>query len=265
MATLSRRMMQKAASSVIALANRTTPHRDYTTANFTTPLKNSTIDTGSTNQLETLYGKTWYYYPTPANKRPNSDHILISVIESDIERAEEEFHDLKAAEAPGGFPFKIEDNAGDITITLTREYQGEEIKVTVRTPDPSGDSDHEYEEEEKDNPESDPPWVEPDSNVQLDVCVTKKSGSTLELDVTVSGDWMTMNSLAVRNSNAPAEDICYYFSKLDYDLHEAFRTYLKDRGIEPSITCKFLHDYMVNKEHRECAAWLKHLKNFIAN
>ncbi|RZC75981.1 hypothetical protein C5167_000701 [Papaver somniferum] len=73
----------------------------------------------------------------------NPDDTLLGVIKSRICCAEEEFDDLEVAaleivelgnmglEIPE-FPFEIEDNAKEGYITLTRKYQDEEIKVTVK-------------------------------------------------------------------------------------------------------------------------------------
>ncbi|RZC86606.1 hypothetical protein C5167_029959 [Papaver somniferum] len=138
-------------------------------------------------------------------------------------------------EAPSDFPFKIVNNDGAETITLTRNYQGEEIKVTVFKPDLSGDYE-EGDEEDQDDQEAN------------------------------QGDEITINNLAVKNPNVSDEDIAYEgpeFSSLDAELQEAFHTYLEVRGIKPNAN--FLHDYMVKKEHKEYTAWLKNLKNFIAN
>ncbi|MCL7050529.1 hypothetical protein MKW94_017418 [Papaver nudicaule] len=260
MATLSK-LMKKAASPVIALANRT-PHRNYTSAIFTIPLKISTTISTSTNLFREVSPiPTYHNFSALATQTPNSHDTLVSAIESEIDRAEEEFDHLEVVTIPGEFPFKIEDNAGEKLITLTREYQGEEIKVTVLKPDPEpyrdSDSDSDEWEDEKKKVEE---------SVHLNVCVTKKSGTTLKFNVTGEPDWVTINTLAVNNPNASDEDNAYApaFLNLDMLVRESFRVYLENRGVEPS-SAKFLLDYMANKERKEYTAWLKHLKNFIAN
>nr|GEY26597.1 mitochondrial glycoprotein [Tanacetum cinerariifolium] len=50
--------------------------------------------------------------------------------------------------------------------------------------------------------------------------------------------------------------------ELDENLQKAFHKYLEIRGIKPSAT-NFLHEYMVNKEHKEYTNWLKNLKKFV--
>ncbi|KAI3960542.1 hypothetical protein MKW92_053630 [Papaver armeniacum] len=261
-------MMKKAASSVIPLANRT-PCRNYTSAILTTPLKASTAIrtvTSSSNLFRTTTFPTNRHFSALAKKKPDSDDTLLRAIESEIEDAEEEAGDFKVGEAPSKFPFKIVDNDGAETITLTRNYQGEEIKITVFKPDLSG------EEEDQDDQEANQGGEEDEEEggshpVDMVVTVTKKTGPTLEFDVMVEADEITINNLAVKNPNILDEDIAYEgpeFSSLDADLQEAFHTYLEVRGIKPSIA-NFLHDYMVKKEHKEYTAWLKNVKNFIAN
>ncbi|XP_026415989.1 uncharacterized protein At2g39795, mitochondrial-like [Papaver somniferum] len=216
MATLSR-MMNKAASSVIPLATRT-PCRNYTSAIFTTPLKTSTAIktvTGNSNLFRTTSIPTHRQFSALAKKKPDFDDTL-----------------LRVGEAPSEFPFKIVDNDGAETITLTRNYQGEEIKVTLFKHDLSGDYE-EGDEEDQDDQEANQGGKEVEEEagsqpVDMVVTVTKKNRS------------------------------------LDAELQETFHTYLEVRGIKPSIA-NFLHDYMVKKEHKEYTAWLKNLKNFIAN
>ncbi|KAI3966379.1 hypothetical protein MKW92_046908, partial [Papaver armeniacum] len=68
------------------------------------------------------------------------------------------------AKTPTEFPFKIEDDAGDERrITLTREYQNEEIKVEVNQP---------YYESKS------------DMYVYLSGSVSNKSGLTLKFNIT---------------------------------------------------------------------------------
>ncbi|KAI3966382.1 hypothetical protein MKW92_046911 [Papaver armeniacum] len=249
MATLSR-MMKKAASSVIPLANRT-PCRNYTSAIFTTPLKASTAIrtvTSSSNLFRTTSFPTNRHFSALAKKKPDSDDTLLRAIESEINDAEEEAGDFKVGEAPSKFPFKIVDNDGAETITLTRNYQDQDDQEANQ----GGEED---EEEGGSHP------------VDMVVTVTKKTGPTLEFDVMVEADEITINNLAVKNPNFLDEDIAYEgpeFSSLDADLQEAFHTYLEVRGIKPSIA-NFLHDYMVKKEHKEYTAWLKNVKDFISN
>ncbi|XP_026416364.1 uncharacterized protein At2g39795, mitochondrial-like [Papaver somniferum] len=123
-------MMKAASSSVIALANRRTRHRNYNSANFTSPSKKSTTTSSRSTQVSraTLI-PTHHNISAQAMKKYNSDDPLRSIVESQIDWAEEKLN--KFAEAPTEFPFNIEDNPGQRTLTLTRNYQGEEIKVTV--------------------------------------------------------------------------------------------------------------------------------------
>ncbi|KAI3977758.1 hypothetical protein MKX01_039821 [Papaver californicum] len=272
MANLSR-MMKKAASSIIPLANRS-PHRNYTSTIFTTPLKTSTTIssvTSSSNLFRTISIPIHHHFSALAKKRYDSDDNLLRVIESEIDDAVEEALDLEVAEAPREFPFKIVDNAGEGIITLTRDYQGEEIEVTVLKPDLSGDYE-EDQEEGQDDQEVDQNNEEKEEEsgsgcVDLVVSVKKKIGPTLEFLVMVEADEITINNLAYKNPNVSDEAIAYEgpeFKSLDEDLQKACHTYLEVRGINSSIA-NFLFDYMVNKEHKEYTAWLKNLKNFVAN
>ncbi|KAI3992271.1 hypothetical protein MKX01_029992 [Papaver californicum] len=271
MATLSR-MMKKAASSVIPLANRSPHHRNYTSSVFTSPLKTSTtissVTCSSNNLFRTTSIPTHHHFSALAKKRYDSDDTLLRVIDSEIDDAVEEALDLEVAEAPREFPFKIVYNAGEETVTLTRDYQGEKIKVTVYKPDLSGDYEEDQEEDQEVDQNDEEKEEESGSGcIDLVVSVAKKNEPTLEFNVEIEADGVTINNLAYKNPNVSDEAIAYEgpeFSSLDEDLQKAFHTYLEVRGINSSIA-NFLFDYMVNKEHKEYTAWLKNLKNFVAN
>ncbi|KAI3965363.1 hypothetical protein MKX01_042844 [Papaver californicum] len=229
MATLSR-MMKKVASSIIPLANRS-PHRNYTSTIFTTPLKTSTTIssvTSSSNLFRTISIPIHHHFSALAKKRYDFDDNLLRVIESKIDDVVEEALDLEIAEAPKEFTFKIVDNAGEGIITLTRDYQGEEIQVTVLKPDLSDDQEVDQNNEEK---EEESGWC-----VDLVVSVKKKIGPTLEFLVMVEADGITIDNLDYKNPNVSDEAIAYEGPEF--------------KGINSS-TANFLFDYMVNKEHKE--------------
>ncbi|KAI3966380.1 hypothetical protein MKW92_046909 [Papaver armeniacum] len=212
----------------------------------TTSTSNSTTNISRQVSRATLV-QPHHHHCALANKKSNSDDTLLSVLESEIDCAEEKFHEF--AEAPKDLPFKIEDNVGERKIImLTREYQGEEIKVKVR----------------------DESYYPPQYSYSLIGSVSNQSGLNLKFDVTAhSEDGINIKSLVVKNPNAseritPFEPITP-FSDLDEKLQKAFRAYLEDRGIiEPSIG-KFIHDCMVKRKHKIYVAWLKNFKNFIAD
>ncbi|KAI3966383.1 hypothetical protein MKW92_046912 [Papaver armeniacum] len=290
MATSLSRMMKKAVSSVIPLGNR----NPYISAVFITPLNtNSTtvrsISTSNSTNLSRQVSRATSiptHHPTSAKKkRSSSDNTLLRVIESEIDDAEEEAGDIEVAETPSEFPFKIVDNNGKETITLTRKYQDEEIKVTVKKLEhissdyeDEDEEDQEEEQEDQDDQEADQEEddeeeeeeMDEESNsqyVELVVCVSKENQPTLEFDVTAEADGITINRLAVMDSDASDEDAAYQgpeFSDLNEDLQKALETYLEVRGIQPSIA-NFLHDYMVSKEQNEYRLWLRKLGNFISN
>lgn len=102
---------------------------------------------------------------------------------------------LQVVEAPSDFPFKIEDNAGEQTVTLTREYKGETITVEVSMPNLiSGEEDDEVDEDEDDEGKGS------NSSVPLLVSVAKKNGPSLEFDCTAYPDEISINSLSLKNS-----------------------------------------------------------------
>ncbi|KAI3912511.1 hypothetical protein MKW98_020973 [Papaver atlanticum] len=265
-------MTKKAASSVIHLANRRTPHRNYI---FSSTTIRSVSTNNSTTNLSSQVSRstsipTHHHISAPNNKGSNSEDTLLSMVESEINCSEDKFHEF--VEAPREFPFKIVDNAGKESIKLTREFQGEEIKVTVYGPyhpiDPRDSWWYQEEDSEDDQYEEEEEKSDPPPYVRLNISISKKSGLTLELNVTAdAADGIEIyNKLRVRNPNASPHHLPYEepdILDLDGKLQKAFHTYLEVRGFEPSIA-KFLCDYMVQRKYTKHTKWLKYLKNFIA-
>jgi len=95
---------------------------------------------------------------------------------------------------PSHFPFTLHDNVGETTVTLTREYEGETIRIEVSMPNlVTG------EEDEDDDAENDEEGTGNESSVPLLVTVTKKNGPSLEFDVTAVPDEIRINSLSLKN------------------------------------------------------------------
>ncbi|QHO22688.1 uncharacterized protein DS421_12g357330 [Arachis hypogaea] len=131
-------------------------------------------------------------------------------------------------EIPDDFPFEIEDNPGERTIQLKRQYQDETIKVQVDITNVA------LEENEEDDDEGE-----------------KSSESSIPIPLI--------------NLDESEDQLAYEgpeFTDLDENLQKAFHKYLEIRGIKPSTT-NFLQEYMFSKDNKEYLGWLKNLKNFV--
>ncbi|KAI4384500.1 hypothetical protein MLD38_002648 [Melastoma candidum] len=195
-----------------------------------------------------------------STKRSGSDEALLKVIVSEIQCAEESDDHDKVEDVPGGFPFEIEDKPGFQTITLTREYQGEEIKVEVSMPDLVTGEEEEGVDDNNDNDEK-----ANQSSIALVVSIAKGNGPCLEFGCTAYPDEVVIDSLAVKKPDTAEDQIAYEgpdFQDLDENLQKAFHKYLDIRGIKPSTT-NFLYEYMINKDSKEYLNWLNNLKKFV--
>ncbi|CAN0837636.1 Uncharacterized protein At2g39795, mitochondrial [Linum grandiflorum] len=200
-------------------------------------------------------------YSTAADTKtlPSGGSIL-RVVEDEIKAAEETDDHNRADDVPADFPFKMEDNPGQQTLTLTREYDGEHVKVEVHMPDlVTGEEDDVRNDDDDDDTER-----PTQSSLPLVVTVTKKSGISLEFSCVAYADEIAIDSLSVKKPEH-TEEMAYdgpNFHDLDENLKNAFHKYLEIRGIKPSTT-NFLHEYMINKDSREYLGWLKELKKFV--
>ncbi|XP_022745931.1 uncharacterized protein At2g39795, mitochondrial-like [Durio zibethinus] len=250
-------ILRKSANSLAPLAIRLTRvQRIYNSCIFTALNYSFQSQQPTVNRF---YQNTVHFSTAVDSRKTTSDEFLIRVLESEIQCAEESDDYDRVEEAPSGFPFEIEDTPGLQTVTLTREYDGELIKVNVHMPDLVTSDEQEGDEDDGDDTEK------PNkSSMLLVVTVSKKAGPRLEFSCTAFPDEIAIDSLAVRNPDS--EDELSYegpdFYDLDENLQKAFHKYLEIRGIKPSTT-NYLHEYMINKDSQEYLRWLKNLKKFV--
>ncbi|XP_068643842.1 uncharacterized protein At2g39795, mitochondrial-like [Aristolochia californica] len=194
-------------------------------------------------------------------KTTNSDANLLKVIDSEIKCAEESDDHDRVEEVPGGFPFTIEDNPGDQTITLKREYQGETITVEVHMPDLVTGENDEDDDDDGDQNDDNPNQ----SSIPLVVSISKSQGPIMEFSVTAFPDEISIDGLSLKEQETSEDKLAYEgpdFADLDENLQKALHKYLEIRGIKPSTT-NFLHEYMINKDSREYLNWLQTVKKFV--
>ncbi|XP_052184559.1 uncharacterized protein At2g39795, mitochondrial-like [Diospyros lotus] len=241
-------MLRRSASAFVPRALRAIgSQRYYRSAAVLSAVNSSNVSRSSFPSLLRFYSAT--------SKRPGSDEALLRVIKSEIECTEESNDHEQVEEFPDGFPFKLNDNPGQQTISLTREYQGETIDVEVHMPDLVTGEDDDDDDTEKSN----------QSSIPLVVRVSKRGGPSLEFGCTAFPDEIAIDSLSVKDPEHSEDQIAYEgpdFTDLDENLQKAFHKYLEIRGIKPSTT-NFLHEYMINKDNREYLMWLKNLKKFV--
>ncbi|CAH2064041.1 unnamed protein product [Thlaspi arvense] len=207
-----------------------------------------------------------------ATERLKSDQTLLQVIDSEINDAFEADDNDEGEEetvASGEFPFRIEDNPGHRSVTLTREYNGEQIRVEVSMPGLSMDEDEDDVDDKEDGDGRNEKLNE--TSIPLVVTVTKKSGLSLEFSCTAFPDEIVIDGLSVNNpensssSSSEEQQLAYDgpdFQELDENMRKSFHKFLETRGIKPSAT-DFMYEYMMKKDSREYLLWLKNLKNFI--
>lgn len=205
-----------------------------------------------------------HFSASPALTRPSHDESLVKVIDQEIDCAVESLEDNEVQEAPEGFPFKIEDNPGRQTISLSADFDGESINVEVYMPniaagednnDKDNDDDDDVDEDENPN----------ESSMSLVVRLSKSSGLVLEFGCTAYPDEISIDTLSVKDPENVEDPLAYEgpdFSDLDENLQKAFHKYLEIRGIKPSMT-NHLYEYMLNKDSKEYLVWLKNLKEFV--
>ncbi|KAE9592050.1 hypothetical protein Lal_00038301 [Lupinus albus] len=263
-------VLRRASSSVLSLASRRASSSLLPLASRSAITSSSSSSSSSSRNFHTLlfnrFGNVNLSHMRITTieckkfaTKTNADDNLVQVLDSEIKCALEDDNSQREVEIPDDFPFEIEDNPGERTIQLTRQYQDETIKVQVDIPNvaPEENEDEDDHEGEKNDY---------DSSIPLVVSVLKGgNGVSLEFGVTAFPDEVSIDSLSVKQPDESEEQLAYEgpdFTDLDENLQKAFHKYLEIRGIKPSTT-NFLQEYMSSKDNKEYLEWLKNLKNFI--
>ncbi|XP_030543965.1 uncharacterized protein At2g39795, mitochondrial-like [Rhodamnia argentea] len=240
-------ILRRSASSFASLAVRALrSQRNCHSAIFAA--LNQTRIVSSENRLSPFLPPSFSY----STKRPSSDENLLRVLDSEIQCAEETIDRNRVEDAPDGFPFKIEDKPGSATITLSRKYEGEEIKVEVSCPKCVTSDDIQAYSDEKES-------------IPLVISIANGSGQCIKFDCVAYTDNLDIDCLGIKNPENSEDQIAYEgrdFQDLDENLQKAFHKYLAIRGIRASAA-NFLYGYMINKDSREYLMWLKMLKKFV--
>ncbi|RZC94266.1 hypothetical protein C5167_026963 [Papaver somniferum] len=234
------RIIMKDASSltpVLLAYTRKTPLRNYSSSSsiFSNPQLKNNISHSLIYKQDRPLNLKLFSSLSENNKGPSSSDQII--------RAQVKSEDL-LHKTPSDFPFKIEDKPGKQTVTLTREYRGDDIKVIVHMP-AGRSSTVEGGDEYKDS------VSDPQSSIRLVVSRTNLLGTTLEYGVIAYPDDFSIDSFCIKYENAPDEENIYYrgpaYAKLDKNLQKEFHRRLKILGIIPSTT-RLLHGYMANRD-----------------
>lgn len=180
-----------------------------------------------------------------------SDRNLIRVLNSEIKCVVDSDLFTIAVDVPTGFPFKVEDNAGRRTIVLTKESEGENIRIEVDMPSKGGAHDDDMREIQ--------------TSIPALVTVSKSDGSCLEFGARCLPDGFSVLHLSLKKSGNSEKGLAYTgpnFLKLNEYLRNTFEKYLERRGLT-SAMANFLHEYMMCKDTEEYLRWLRTLKKLI--
>lgn len=99
-------------------------------------------------------------------------------------------------DVPTGFPFKVEDNAGGRKIVLTRESEGENIRIEVDMPSKGGAPDNDAKREIQ-------------TSLPVVVTVSKSDGSCLEFGAKCLPDGFSVFHLSLKRSGSVENGLAY--------------------------------------------------------
>lgn len=112
---------------------------------------------------------------------------------------------LQVDEIPKEFPFEIQDNPGERTISLTRKYEDETIKVEVDIPNVAAEDEEEDNNEAGENDEQ----AREESSIPLVVSISKDNGECLEFGVTAFPDEISIDHLSIKKPDGSEDQLAY--------------------------------------------------------
>ncbi|KAK8950369.1 hypothetical protein KSP40_PGU012236 [Platanthera guangdongensis] len=130
-----------------------------------------------------------------ASSKVGSDENLLKVLQSEIDCVQE-FKDPRELEVPEGFPFEIIDNPGDQTITLKREFAGENIQALVYM---SLDGEEDGGDSNKDDDTDQENSIQP--SISLHVTIDKGDVPILEFGCNLNSEELEIESMARKSQD----------------------------------------------------------------
>ncbi|XP_009773542.1 uncharacterized protein At2g39795, mitochondrial-like [Nicotiana sylvestris] len=253
--------IRRASNSTIPLAVRSVA----TSATSHFSAATTAVENSDCGRVSRSFSIPVLHYSTSAVKKKKSKHssfddILLQIVNSEINFSlDSDFHDC-VVDIPDGFPFKVQDKAGERVIVLTRDYGEEAISIEIDMPNGRCENAEDDAVDSEEESESQP-------SVPLSVTVSKENGLALEFDVRAFPNKILICGISIKELKSSSNQLDYRgpaFSLLNESLQKSFYEYLEVRGLTGS-TANFLLEYVISKDSKEYIRWLKTIKKFVEN
>jgi len=157
-------------------------------------------------------------------------------------------------------PFTLTSAPGDTTVSLKRDFKGEQISIdsSVNLQDALALGDDVEEGEGEDEYET--------NDVQFNVTVTK-AGNSLVFECISDGTYWDIRHVSMEPASGLASETSYSgprYEELDTQLMDNFRTYLEERGISEEVG-EYLRHLIYDKEQQEYMGWLEKVEKFVTS
>ncbi|GER26253.1 mitochondrial glycoprotein family protein [Striga asiatica] len=188
--------IRRAASKVVPLAIWATAGSQGYIHHQAAPALSSAVSRPSRNLLQRSF--------LHLNSKPDCDLSLLRVIEAEIKFSIESEEAFQPEETPKDFPFEIEDQRGQGTIILRREFVGDKITVEVHPPElKNAEDDESYNEVPR---------------IPLVVKISHKNGPALEFGCIAYTDEILIERLAFKLPEISENQVAYEGPTFDKTL-----------------------------------------------
>lgn len=170
-------------------------------------------------------------------------------------------------------PFVLSTATGDTAMTLTREFGANEVvtvDVSVSMQDelamPFDEDDDEDDEEDNEGEEDEDDDEEEPGDVNFNVTVTRGEHA-LVFECVGDGTYVDVRHVSLEPAGGADSETAYtgpVFGELDADLQDAFRSFLRQRGVDEDL-CEWLRHAVYDKEVVEYKSWLRRVKDFVSH
>ncbi|KAI8475442.1 MAG: mitochondrial glycoprotein [Monoraphidium minutum] len=192
------------------------------------------------------------------SSRSTLSESLESLISRELKHEETTYEQPEVLAKGPPAPFTFSSARGDGTITLKRDFSGEQVSVdaSIIMQESLAEDIEEGEEDEEDY----------GNEVMFNVTVSR-AGSALVFECASDGSYLEIRHVSFEAEGEGGDDAetAYtgpVFDELADPLRDAFRGYLAERGVDEELG-EWLRHALYDKEQREYITWLQRVGGFL--
>jgi hypothetical protein len=197
---------------------------------------------------------------------------LKEALKSELEYEHDNYEPDEDLPAQPPSPWTLTESPGDSKLTLTRQYNGETVEVTVLADechDDEGDDEHPMADMAPEDHQDQAIADAMDDSIDVAIVAEArivKGGRSIDIGFRTDGSFLAVVDVSLGAPEVTDDDESAYagpkYEELDEQVQVAFDAYLAERGVDAEFG-EYLMKLAASKEQREYVGWLQKIHDFL--